>query len=266
MNRFLFKQLSSFLNYKVQRPHRNGHGIHSPFLFNFVTETLYKKKQSKRIINPIEKIRKEMLKNNDLIVIEDLGAGSTRLKQNHRKISDVARISSSSKKYGMLLHKIVDYCKPEIVIELGTCLGIGTMYMASGSEQAKIYSIEGSQSLLDLAQKNIQKANLSNIFLQKGNFGEVLPSLLKEHGKFDLMYMDGNHRKEAVLNYFSMSLPYTQDNSVMIIDDIRWAEDMFDAWFEICKNEHVKVSLDLQNTGIIFFNRKLRKQHFKVYY
>jgi hypothetical protein len=80
------------------------------------------------------------------------------------------------------------------------------------------------------------------------------------------LYIDGNHRNEALLNYFSVSLPYAQDNSVMIIDDIRWSEGMLNAWLKICKNEHVKVSLDLQNMGIIFFNRKLRKQHFKVYY
>jgi len=266
MNIFRFKQIIGFLSYKLRRPHRKGHGIHSPFLFSFVTGALYKKNQKKSILDQIEKIRNELLNNNETIAIEDMGAGSAKLKQTRRKISDIVRISSSSCKQGMLLHKIVNYCKPEIIIELGTCLGIGTMYMASGSELAKIFSIEGSQSLLQLSQQNFYKLSFNNITLKEGNFDEILPSLLKEQGKFDLMYIDGNHRKDAILNYFYLSLPYVQNNSMIIFDDIRWSEGMLEAWFEICKNNDVSISLDLYKIGIVFFNKKLKKQHFEVYY
>ena len=162
MNVFRFKQILDLLSYKLCKPHRKGHGIHSPFLFSFVRETLYKKNRKDSAINKIEKIRNELLNNKEIIPIEDLGAGSTKLEQAHRKISDIVRVSSSQTKYGMLLHKIVNYCKPELIIELGTCLGIGTMYMASGWESAKIVSIEGSQSLLQRAQKNFQKMNFSS--------------------------------------------------------------------------------------------------------
>jgi predicted O-methyltransferase YrrM len=207
-----------------------------------------------------------LLKNKETILIEDLGAGSNRLLRDQRKIADIADVSSSPAKYGRLLHNIVSFLKPEIVIELGTCLGIGTMYLASGSEHASIYSIEGSLSLHELAKKNLQKLNVMNVFLTNGNFDQVLPLLLRENGKFDLIFIDGNHRKEAILKYFTMSLPYVRENSVICIDDIRWSEGMLEAWSEICIHEQVRVSLDLQNIGLVFFNRKLSKQHFKVYY
>jgi predicted O-methyltransferase YrrM len=138
--------------------------------------------------------------------------------------------------------------------------------MASGSEFAKIFSIEGSQSLLQLSQQNFQKLRFNNITLKEGNFDKILPSLLKEQGKFDLMYIDGNHRKGAILNYFYLSLPYVQNNSMIIFDDIRGSEGMLEAWFEICKNNDVSISLDLYKIGIVFFNKKLKKQHFEVYY
>ena len=124
----------------------------------------------------------------------------------------------------------------------------------------------GEALAYELAKKNVQKLNFMNVFLTNGNFDQVLPLLLKDTGKFDLMFIDGNHRKEAVLKYFTMSLPYVRENSVICIDDIRWSEGMLEAWSEICIHEQVRVSLDLQNIGLVFFNRKLSKQHFKVYY
>jgi predicted O-methyltransferase YrrM len=263
---FYIKRIFDFLNYKFCQPHKNGHGIHSPFLFSFLTEGLYKKIPINEMIKDIYLLRTRLLKKNEILNIEDLGAGSLYLRTKERKISDIVRFSSSEPKYGMLLYKIVNYFKSEIVIELGTCLGLGTMYLASGNESGRVFTIEGSQSLLRLAKKNFQDLNMTNIFVKHGNFDEVLPAMLKENGKFDLMFIDGNHRKKSILNYFYISLSFARDNSVMIFDDIRWSEEMFEAWSEIIQNENVRISLDLFKIGIIFFCKKLNIQHFEIYY
>jgi predicted O-methyltransferase YrrM len=266
MNFFYPKIAFELLANNLCKPNRKGCGIHIPLLLNFVTETCHKNELKDPKIDGIEKIRTELSKNKELISINDLGAGSLSLNKSSRKVCDILKVSSTKAKYGLLLHNIMQYCKPGIVIELGTCLGIGTMYLASGYEKSKVFTIEGSTSLASLAEKNLQKSMLQNINLIKGNFDDVLPGLLKENGGFDLMFIDGNHRKEAVLNYFHTSLPFANDNSLMIFDDIRWSKGMFEAWKKICKNKNIKLSLDLFEVGIIFFCKNLNKQHFYIYY
>jgi predicted O-methyltransferase YrrM len=266
MNVFQLKRFLGFLQYNLKRPHHNGHGIHSPFLFDFVTNVLYSIDDKKKIVIDIENIRKQLKKSTNIVKVEDLGAGSVKLAPANRKIKDIVRISSITPKLGLLLYKIVHYSKPNIIIELGTCLGLGTMYLASGNATSKVFTIEGSDTLMQMAKKNFNGLNITNIFTQHGNFDDVLPVILKENSKFDLMYIDGNHRKEAVLKYFYNSLPFAHDNSIIIIDDIRWSEEMYATWLELCCNKNVKLSLDLFKIGIIFFNSKLRKQHVKLYY
>jgi predicted O-methyltransferase YrrM len=266
MNIFRIKQFFAYVGYKLQRPHNIGHGIHSPFLFSFVTNILYSDRDTEKKIKKVDRIKKQLRRDKKSIEIEDPGAGSVRLQGRKRKICDIAKISSTSPKYGILWHRIVNYYQPEIVIELGTCLGLGTMYLACGNENAKIFTVEDSAPLIQLARQNFQNLNFTNIFIQQGNFDNVLPVLLKENGKFDLLYIDGNHRKEAVLRYFFTSLPFARANSIIIVDDIRWSEEMYSAWLKLCENENVRLSLDLFKVGIIFFNPKLKKQHYKLYY
>jgi predicted O-methyltransferase YrrM len=266
MNLFLFKRAFQFLSYLLRHPHRNGHGIHSPFLFDFVTKVLYKRKNWHQSFTDIERLRKSLLKNRETITVEDLGAGSGRKTNKTRKISDMVRYSSINPKNGRLLFNIIDYIGPEIIIELGTCLGFGSMYMAAGATIGKVYTIDGSADLSEKATENFERLRLTNIHARQGSFDDVLPTILEDNGMFDLMFIDGNHRKDAVLHYFALCLPYINRRSVIIFDDIRWSNEMFEGWLEICKHEKVRLSLDLFRLGIVFFDEKILKQHVEIYY
>jgi predicted O-methyltransferase YrrM len=200
------------------------------------------------------------------VTIEDLGAGSAKMPVKERSISDIARFSSTSPKYGRLLQNIVAYLKPATVIELGTCLGLGTLYMASAAKDTKVYTIEGSKTLHQKTKENFASLSMNNIISLQGNFDDLLPVLLKENGKFDLIFIDGNHKKEATIKYLQLCMPYAHPNSVVIFDDIRWSDDMQEAWREICRNEKVNLTLDLFKMGVVFFNDKIIKQNFELYY
>jgi predicted O-methyltransferase YrrM len=266
MNLFLFKRAFQFVSYLLRRPHRNGHGIHSPFLFDFVTRVVYKRKNRDHSFTDIEQLRKSLLKSREVITVEDLGAGSGRKTNKTRKISDMVHYSSMNSKNGRLLFNIIDYISPQIIIELGTCLGFGSMYMATGAANGKVYTIEGSANLSVKAKENFESLDLTNIHALQGSFDDVLPAILAENGEFDLMFIDGNHRKDAVLHYFALCLPFINRRSVMVFDDIRWSDEMFEGWLEICKHEKVRLSLDFFRLGIVFFDEKILKQHVEIYY
>ena len=52
-----------------------------------------------------------------------------------------------------------------------------------------------------------------------------------------LVFIDGNHRKEPVINYFNQVADMSDNNSVVIIDDINSSREMAEAWCEIKNHE-----------------------------
>jgi len=76
------------------------------------------------------------------------------------------------------------------------------------------------------------------------------------------MYFDGNHRKEATLEYFNSFLKKASDNSVFVFDDIRWSPGMYEAWQEIIKEPRATVTIDLFSMGLVFFRPGQVKEHF----
>ena len=85
---------------------KNHHAIHSPFVFDLVTNIIYKKTSTNQTTE-IESLRMALCENNKLISIKDFGAGSNINKNKERKIKDIAKNSSKNKKFGELL---VDFC------------------------------------------------------------------------------------------------------------------------------------------------------------
>ncbi len=181
------------------------------------------------------------------------------------KIAKLAGKSSIPQRYGKLLFRLVKYFKPENIIELGTNIGISTLYLAKGYPEAKVYTIEASKEKCEVAKKNFELLSSHNIECICGSFEEKLPEILLKLSKIDFVFIDGNHTYEATMNYFSLLAKYTHDNTIIVFDDIYWSKSMTRAWLEIQNNERVRLSIDIYRMGIIFFSsRFLEKQHFRI--
>jgi len=266
MNWFAAK---SFINYFFTARHRKGYGIHSPFLFNLITKGL-NKKLNIQVITPIEKLRKQLLKSKEIIEVNDFGAGSKIMKSSQRKVSQIAKTSITRKKYAQLLAKLVHYFSLQSqnnlkLLELGTSLGITTLYLAS-HDNTEVFTVEGAASIGKIAQANFKKMNAKNIHLIISEFSEALNSFSKQKEKFDLIFIDGNHRYEATLNYFEKIKLLSHKDTVLIFDDIHWSKEMQKAWQEIYTDDAVTLSLDVFQFGIVFFKKELSKQHFVLRY
>jgi len=107
---------------------------------------------------------------------------------------------------------------------------------------------------------------LDNIKPICGIFETELPHLAQELNSFDFVFIDGDHNGTKLLEYFDVILPKLTSNSIVVVDDIRWSQDMEDAWKEMKANRRVSVSLDLFRCGILFFRQGIAKQHFMLRY
>lgn len=239
----------------------NEHGIHSPFVYNFLTLCLYKPRHNFR--KRFEQIRLNLDTNNQTIDVEDYGAGSKKNKSNKRTISSISKNAGISNKRGELLYNIAQYFKPEKVLEIGTSLGLATSCLSIGNPLAQIFTLEGCPNTAKVAEDYLKKANCDNVEIIIGEFKNTLPNILKNI-TFDLIYFDGNHKMEPTIDYFKKAVNNTKNNSVFIFDDIHWNSEMEQAWNYIKNHNKVTISIDTFQWGIVFFRKEQFKQHFTI--
>ncbi len=239
----------------------NQHGIHSPFVYDLFTNCIYDKKKYGDY-STLKQYRNQLYNNDSIITIKDFGAGSRVFKTNSRKISQIAKNAGITQKRAQLLYKLSQYIKPNTILELGTSLGMGTLALKLGNPDAVIKTIEGCSEIALIAKQHFDLFNLKNINIKINNFDDELNNLKNE--KFELIYVDGNHRKEATLLYFNTLLESVTHNSIIIFDDIHWSKGMTQAWEIIKQNQNVTLTIDTFYWGIVFFRQEQAKQHFKI--
>lgn len=259
-------KLQTILDFLIHRfKSKTRHGVHSPFVYRLVDEIIYDF-HAKSDYSEIEKVRSMLLKDNRWINITDLGAGSMLNKNNKKQVRVLAKNALKSPALAQLIYRLAADIKPKTIIELGTCLGITSAYLAKAAPQAKVITIEGCPATAAIARENLDKLNIQNTELLTGNFDNILPDLINNSEELDFVYVDGNHRKDATLNYFEWCLPKLSQNSIMIFDDIYWSEGMKEAWAQIKSHPEVTVSIDLFWIGLIFVRKGQAKEDFLIKY
>lgn len=261
----IFIRALKYLRYFLTARHKRGHGIHSPFVFDLILR-LFRNKTDPDIVLLIEKIRKKNRSDKRIIQVQDLGTGSFKMKNNLRKVSDIARTSAVPLKYGVLLSKLAsEFGKPDIV-EFGTSLGISAMYMASGSPESIVYTMEGCPAISELAQDNFRDAGINNVNLLTGSFEELIPELRKRSVKPGLVFIDGNHSKEPVTYYFKQMAEMSDKATVIVIDDIHQSKEMEEAWELIKHSENVTFTIDIFRMGLVFFREGMNHFNYVIRY
>jgi predicted O-methyltransferase YrrM len=256
-----FFRVKEFLLHRLKAG--NEHSIHSPFVYDLYTNVI-KDKNSFYAFDKVEAVRSKMLLSNEKIPVLDFGTGGEEKQQRMLSLSFIAEHFVKPAKEGQLLFRLVNHFSPQHILELGTSLGITTLYLATPDSGSKVVTIEGCPNTSAVASKNFQRAGVKNIILETGEFSHSLPKALSHFKKIDFAYFDGNHRKKPTLDYFSQSLAYHHTDSVFVFDDIYWSPEMAEAWNEIKNHPAVTISIDLYIMGILFFREAQPKQHFKL--
>ncbi len=253
-----------YLQYYLTASNGKGHGMHSPFVFDFITNVLNDERYFYAYAQ-IEQQRQYLLNDTRKIRIEDFGAGSRIINSKERTVQSIARTSLKPKKFSQLLFRMVNYYQPNTIIELGTSLGITTAYLASAKNDAKIISMEGSSAVAFGARENFSKLHLTNIELTEGNFDDTLSTAISKLSSIDFAFIDGNHRYQPTINYFLQILSKSNNHSIIILDDIHWSKEMEDAWNFVQEHEAVTLTIDLFFIGIVLLEKEFKvKQHFSV--
>ena len=255
---------TKYLKYILTASNGKGHGMHSPFLFHFITKVLNDKKEYPDYKN-VENLRKKLLTDQTELTIEDFGAGSTINKSNTRTIASIAKNAAKPKKFGQLLFRMIKEYQPETILELGTSLGLTTSYLSLAKPEATITTLEGAKEVAEVATQNFNNLGLQNINIINENFDLSLSAVVNELSTIDFVFIDGNHRKEPTERYFAALLTKINNETIMIFDDIHWSKEMEAAWHTIKEHPDVQCTVDLFFIGIVLFRKEFMvKQHFVI--
>jgi predicted O-methyltransferase YrrM len=214
----------------------------------------------------IEEHRSNLYRRKSLLETTDFGFGSARApyKTRFRKVNEVARHSSVSPKMGRLLYRLAAFSEAANILEIGTAMGISTMYLSCAAPVGRLVSIEGCAVIAQKALDGFKKHGVDNIELVQGNFNKYLPEVLSTFDRLDMVFVDGNHKEKPTIKYFNHILTKIHPGTIVVIDDIHWSKGMENAWKEIFSRPEVSISIDLYRTGILLFREDIPKQHFRL--
>ena len=290
-NVYLYR-VSSWLKHQLTARNTGGHGVHSPYLFEWVRMVM-SDKNTYYVWDEIEEIRQEMLKDMRELEFVDYGSGgplptspSKGRSANMRRVCDIAKGSLARRKEAQLLARLVGWLgrplltspsrggigdeasedrKGLTIVELGTSLGVTTAYLAAMDSRNKVVTYEGCPAVAEVARANWEKLGLSNIACVVGEITvDSLQLAVDRLSGIDVAFIDANHTCEATLTYFNALASRVHEKSVVVVDDIHYNEDMEKAWKAICADERVTTTMDLYRMGLVFFDKHYWRKHYKM--
>ncbi|MDO4757332.1 MAG: SAM-dependent methyltransferase [Parabacteroides sp.] len=242
--------------------YRKGFGVHSPFVFNLITKVI-EERSSYYSFDDIELIRKQLLYREEQISYAD------RRKQGvkrSRTIGQIVRQEGIKPKQGALLFRLTNYFQSKQILQIGSSMGLSTLYLSSYASDLNCVVLENVPEFATISRIVFEKAARNPIDLRIGSYKELLPNALEKMEKLDFVFFNTLYEQQNNHFLFEACLSRVHDQTVFVFDGIKESRKMREFWRSVCEHPKVTVTIDLYSMGIAFFNKKLHKRDYIVYF
>jgi len=227
--------------------YRKGHGVHSPFIYNLITKVI-EEKTPYYVFEDIENFRKE-------------------LSSCENPIGNMTVQETQPKNYGALLFRLVNFFKCSNILQIGSSTGLMSLYLALPLRKScNCYALEEKPGLLDPIKTFAESKSLTNLHWIEGDYASNLNRLKPEISSFDFIFINTMGNPEKTREALNLTESFIYSGTVMVIDNIRNSKAMKILWKEIKNLKDVRLTIDLLSLGLVFFDTKLHKQHYKNYF
>jgi len=232
--------------------HRKGYGIHSPFVFDLITNVV-EQRLPFYAYKDIDLIRLHLRLHNQSIIY----------KEKQYSIKKYLQKQAITKKEGELLFRLSNHYKLHSIVSVGSSMGFTPLYLTGYSSKSQCITLEQEQDIAAIAQKSISKSSCSLIQIMQGAYQSLLPEALSKLQQIDCIYISKEITTEELMKIYQDILPFLHDKSIVIISGIHASSQKRNLWKQICKDPKITVSVDLYKLGLIFFRPKLHKRMYK---
>lgn len=229
--------------------YRKGYGVHSPFVYNLITKVI-EEKAPYYIFDEIEKIRRELSGGNAVVADAKM----------------ILEKEIRHRKYGELLFRIVNFFKCKNVLHVGAGTGLMTYYLVSSQSDCTCRAFEEDETLIEMARNNAKRIGLNGIRFEKCTYDKDIIPILSSDQRFDLIFLDTVCDPGLVEKISVKCLEISNEDMILIIDGINKNKYLRTIWERIKSDSRTSVCLDLYHLGIVFFNRNIHKQSYKVFF
>ena len=188
--------------------HRCGYGVHSPSDFFLITYVIYEK----QAYYAYGELKKKFF---------DDSLPHYRTKVNR------------------LLFRLVNYCRPQTLLEVGNGNGASISYMKAARTSMVAKSLEGTQ-----------KETMAQI-----------DEVCKEWSTLDFVHIGPTPFYKETLQKV---LPLANGRTCVVIGGIYDTPEKKAWWKEVIEDERVRISYDLYDVGLLFFEKNRYKQHYII--
>jgi predicted O-methyltransferase YrrM len=227
--------------------YRKGYGVHSPFVYDLITKVI-EEKSSFYAYNEIENFRKQLLARND-------------------ELSLITAKETQHPNYGALLFRIVNFFKCRNVIQIGCSTGVLSLYLALASRtQGECYLLEKRCGLLQSLKDYALAHNLQKLHYIEGDYTSNVQKLQTTFSAADLIFINLHSGLVELEKTLGLCNLFIKKNTILILNDIAKNKEMKNLWKKMTENAHTRVCVNLYALGIVFFDDKLPKRHYKAYF
>lgn len=206
-----------------------------------------------------ESYRQKLMKDNTIVSYEVFGSDQTST------VAGICKRAASKPKWCQLLYALADIPDQPVVLEIGTNVGISGSYILECIKDkagSRFVSMEGLPQLCELSSGQFENIVPKEQFeVVQGLYDTTFPEMVSKKIPFNLLFIDGNHKKDPTLEYLQQLKLIISYPSIIIFDDINWSEGMKEAWKIIKEDKDVNYSIDLYNVGIVILDREDEKRN-----
>jgi predicted O-methyltransferase YrrM len=161
-----------------------------------------------------------------------------------------ATISSVTPYWGTFLFLCTKAHGSRTVLELGSCAGISSCYLASNPACQRLITVEGSSFLAEIAAANLTTVS-SRAIVVPASFDAALDRWFPELAAgIDCLFIDGHHEGTARMHYTERVRPIMRAGSLLIWDDIHWTPDLWNTWQRFAQGPGLACAVNVGRFGL----------------
>lgn len=230
-----------------------------------VTDSILQVKNSKyssddeAVFSEMKKYRQFLANNNESIDysifnIDDIGI-----------VHDILKRAASPEIWCKYLYLLTKNSHAKNYLEIGTNLGVSGSYILSALKNvtdSRFVTMEGTPKLCELATTQFETiASEEQFTVIQGLYKNTFPKMLEMPLHFDMSFIDGNHKFEPTLYYFTELKKKSNRPAIFIFDDIYLNSEMIKLWEVVKKDSDISFAIDLYKVGIVIIDSEEKQRN-----